>query len=106
MTALRRRLHQPSLPFNLYWFCYSRSELNTLPSWLTNHASVRLVLPPKASPTDLAIEILPRGSIEPLGDERERGDGTGEPTLQALDVFEELIRKLDLKAPHLTSDPL
>ena len=108
MTALRRRLQQPTLPFNLYWFCFRRSELDTLPEWLTSHASVRLVVPPKVS---VILESQPsgrvsRGPVGALGSERKSDDGGGEPTLRARDVFEAFIQKLDLKAPYLTDEPL
>src|SRR5262249_46814685 len=59
MTALKRRLMQPTLRYNMYWFCYRRTEPNALPSWLREHPSVRFVAPPepyvsghRASPGD------------------------------------------------------
>jgi tetratricopeptide (TPR) repeat protein len=108
MTSLRRRLQQPILPFNIYWFCFQRSELDTLPKWLTGHASVRLVVQPKlpvvAEPQ--TTQYLSRGPGGALGSERESDEGVGEPTLRARDVFEAFIQKLDLKAPHLTDEPL
>jgi tetratricopeptide (TPR) repeat protein len=108
MTALRRRLQQPTLRFNLYWFCFRRSELDTLPGWLTSHASIRFVLPPKP-PVDSGPEPArpdSRGAVEALSSERESDGGSGEPVLPARDVFEAFIQKLDLRAPHLTDEPL
>lgn len=108
MTALRRRLQQPTLRFNLYWFCFRRSEADALPTWLTNHSSVRLVLPPKAS-----VEAEPkstggssRDAVENLGRDRENDGSSKEPVLPSRDVFEAFIQKLDLRAPHLTDEPL
>jgi tetratricopeptide (TPR) repeat protein len=107
MTAIRRRLQQPTLPFNLYWFCYRRSDLDALPSWLRGHASVRLVLPPIASvaPEGESAERVPKGGVEAPASEMV-GEGSSEPTLHARDVFEAFIQRLNLKAPYLTAEPL
>ena len=43
MTALRRRLGN-RLPVNLYWFCHTRSDAESLPSWLTGHQDVVIVV--------------------------------------------------------------
>lgn len=39
MTALKRRLQSP-IPYNLYWFCYRRSDIDKLPEWLKPHRQV------------------------------------------------------------------
>ncbi len=109
MTAVRRRLQQPTLPFNLYWFCYQRAVAESLPAWLRNHASVRLVLPSKAAVATGGepAERPRRGGVEALRGERGSAGGLArERTLRARDVFEAFIQKLDLKAPHLTAEPL
>jgi tetratricopeptide (TPR) repeat protein len=108
MTALHRRLRQPILPFNLYWFCYRRSEGDALPEWLRGHASVRIVLPPKpaVAPAGEPAERLRQEGVKALDSERESDGSSGEPTLRARDVFEAFIQALDLKAPDLTAEPL
>jgi len=108
MTALHRRLQQPILPFNLYWFCYRRSERDSLPGWLRDHVSVRLVLPPKApvAPVSQTPERRRIGSVEALAAELEGEGSSSEPVLPARDVFEAFIQTLDLKAPYLTAEPL
>jgi len=88
MTALRRRLREPTLPHNLYWFCFQRSDANALPVWLREHASVRLVLPPAEESGNFGSTPMPVRS------------------LPARLVFETLIRELELPPPKLTSEPL
>ncbi|MFZ5889598.1 MAG: hypothetical protein ACOY0T_00900 [Myxococcota bacterium] len=45
MGALRRRLASP-LPYNLYWFSYRRTDVDSLPEWLREHRQFRAVVPP------------------------------------------------------------
>jgi hypothetical protein len=39
MSALLRRLQQPSLPYNLYWFCHRHSDAADLPEEVRLHSS-------------------------------------------------------------------
>jgi tetratricopeptide (TPR) repeat protein len=107
MAALERRLQQPTLPCNLYWFCFNRRPVedpNALPSELKDHPSVRLVLPPPPPPL---MDNKKRKLEGQLPSERMAGERLeDEPTLAARDVFEAFLRRLDLRAPRLTSEPL
>jgi len=47
MTALARWVKESTRPHNLYWFCHRASEVDRLPNWLRNHASVRFVVEEK-----------------------------------------------------------
>jgi tetratricopeptide (TPR) repeat protein len=108
MAALKRRLYKERrLPFNLYWFCFQRTEMERLPGWLTDHENTRFVIPPEA-PTEGA--CTPTSA---LGSERppavtfgSSGSLTDKPTLKASWVFQEFIRKLDVPAPQLVDEPL
>ncbi len=62
MTALKRRLQSP-LPHNLYWFCYRRSDLDSLPPWLKSHRQVYFVVPPSYDSSSYGIEELSEGGI-------------------------------------------
>jgi hypothetical protein len=50
MGALKRRLSR-SLGTNLYWFCYRRSDADSLPGWLKGCPNLRVVAP--AEPTEV-----------------------------------------------------
>jgi hypothetical protein len=60
MRALRERLEQGALPFNLYWHAFRVSDVAVLPRWLTHHESVRIVLPDSSAGRDTlpAEEVL------------------------------------------------
>src|SRR5262249_28433411 len=82
MTALRRRV-RTRLPNSIYWFCYRRSDQDTLPGWLKDHPDVYLVMPPE--PAD---EAAPGAA------------------LSADKVFDAMIAAFDLAKPELFDDPL
>ena len=114
MTALKRRL-QNTLPYNLYWFCYRREDVDKLPDWLKYHQNIFFVSPPeKESKRQTVYELNVEGkSAEKPTKEAFTEDLKGfsgkkddESTLTAQKVFDELIRKFELKEPELTSDPL
>lgn len=75
MTALQARL-AAGLRHQLYWFCYTRDALVSLPGWLRGHPNVCFVVPE---------------------------DGARLPADQVLD---ELLRTFKVEAPPLTRDPL
>jgi len=83
MSALKRRL-RTRLPYSIYWFCYRRSDLDTLPAWLKNHQDAYFVLPPDPGPAAV-------------------GPAAG---LSADNVFDAMIGAFDLAKPELMSDPL
>ena len=95
MSSLKRRLkHQ--LGSNLYWFCFRRSEVEALPTWLKNDPDVRFVAADTSGPGGLALHPA----------EPSLAGGSNEPVLPARRVFEELILALGLDAPDLSRDPL
>ncbi|MBV6506564.1 MAG: hypothetical protein ILNGONEN_02143 [Syntrophorhabdaceae bacterium] len=110
MTALKRRL-QSRLPYRLYWFCYRRNNIETLPDWLKLHPDVYFVLPPlesvragKSGEERRGKDLKPLifdAELKGISDKESR-----EPTLSSREVLDELIRTFDLKAPQLTSEPL
>lgn len=102
MTAIKRRLQQGPLPRNLYWFCFTRSHVGTLPDDLKDHTSVRLVLPPPPLVDNKGRDLEAQLPSERIHDE----DLEPEGSLPARVIFEAFIRRLNLKAPHLTSEPL
>nr|WP_242544952.1 tetratricopeptide repeat protein [Corallococcus sp. NCSPR001] len=113
MTALRRRLRQEPLRHNLYWFCFDQAEPTRLPPWLTEHENVRFVVPGnvpqvKGSPPR---NIIP-GALSQAADAADSpasGAANTKPqknTLPARQVFDALVRELQLEEPELTKDPL
>lgn len=94
MTALKRRLLTP-LPFNLYWFCFHRSQASNLPNWLKFHPDVYFVVPPEGDAKEVSDDTAK------LSD-----NNHSEPTLDATTVLDALIEQLGGEAPALTKDPL
>ncbi|MBI5892606.1 MAG: SIR2 family protein, partial [Deltaproteobacteria bacterium] len=111
MTALKRRLQSP-LPYNLYWFCYRRSEIDALPDELKFNPQVYFVSPPMPQPDPDASDIAYQGGkIQKLApaamQAKSLSDKEKEPlTLSAKDVLDRLIQTFALEAPELTKDPL
>jgi tetratricopeptide (TPR) repeat protein len=115
MEAMKRRLVGQGLPYNVYFFCYRRSNRDELPEWIKNHQNVRFVVPPEEK-----TKILEFGVAEGAGRldldrldttarliaEPPTGDSSGEPTLHAKDILDALIRRLKLAPPALVTDPL
>lgn len=94
MTALKRRLLTP-LPFNLYWFCFHRSQASALPNWLKFHPDVYFVVPPEKDNVDVSDSTA-----------KQSDNSHSDPTLDATTVLDALIEKLGGAAPALTKDPL
>jgi hypothetical protein len=103
MSALKRRLKR-GLPYNLYWFCYQRGDIQNLPSDLTDHPNVYFVVPELTkSGSDSRRSSGRRGSpsLKPAADEK-----TSESHLAASEVLDAIVSRLALDAPPLTRDPL
>lgn len=112
MSALKRRLQSP-LPYNLYWFCYRREDIDSLPKWLKENQQVYFVCPPAQESSRQVVENDEGNSAKKLTKEALPEDIKGfsgknddTSTLSAKTVFNKLIQKFDLKAPELTKDPL
>jgi tetratricopeptide (TPR) repeat protein len=90
VNALRRRLNR-ELPYNIYWFCYQRSMIQSLPDDVKGHPNVFFVVPEQAN-----VQARKVGAGEKLP----------EPTLPASEVLEALVSSFQLEAPPLTRDPL
>jgi tetratricopeptide (TPR) repeat protein len=113
MGALRRRLTQTlPLNYNLYWFCFKRTEVDALPEWLKLNASVRFVVP--VVPADERVEISAAASVASVSSVESPSEVPGvtieskraDATLPAHQVFDALIRELKLDQPELTKAPL
>lgn len=89
MVALRRRL-SARLPYNLYWFCYSSTDVVSLPVWLLDHQDVVVIAPPDNE------------SDEPVEDEARASD----QRLPAAAVLEGMIRQMNLDPPIAITNPL
>ncbi len=112
MSALKRRLQSP-LPYNLYWFCYRREDIDSLPKWLKENQQVYFVCPPAQESNRQTDENDEGNSAKKLTKEALPEDIKGfsgkkddKSTLPAQKVFDKIIQKFDLKAPELTVDPL
>lgn len=108
MSALRRRLKDGMLDFNLYWFCYRADDFEALPAWLKDHSNVRFVLPQASLPED-EFSVADDVPEDPeAADYRQAAESAGvaSNTLPARTVFEALIQEFDLPEPSLTRDPL
>ncbi|MDW8354616.1 MAG: tetratricopeptide repeat protein [Bryobacterales bacterium] len=121
MTVLKKILNRGRLPFNLYWCCYRRNEIQRLPDWLKEHSSVRFVVPPRdgraelrapwrssaASPIGLGVGAhdFPMAGVPGQGWAGAEPEGSAD-TLPAQRVFDRLIEAFKLDAPPLIRDPL
>jgi SIR2-like domain len=109
MQALERRLDS-GLNSNLYWFLRKRPddpEKTSLPKWLRNHPHVIFVVPKKIQPEfaskNESQTLLGRGNTP---QSLEKGNGLKDYTLNAQNVFDEMLRVFKPKPPLLTQDPL
>ncbi len=113
MSALKRRL-QHHLPYNLYWFCYQRSNVDILPEWLTRHPEVYFVVASEEHKSRAIADRSGRGGSGDFSQQLETEievdvptDRSGDlPALPAQSVFAALIRAFNLPSPSLTQDPL
>jgi tetratricopeptide (TPR) repeat protein len=105
MTALQRRLLS-SMPFNVYWFCYRRSDCELLPSWLREHPNVRFIVPKVemvANTVQTVVEPLEGGFSDP---QSVKGGAVVPHTLPAKKILDLLVSSFKVDAPPLTRDPL
>ncbi len=109
MMALKRRLLSP-LPFNLYWFCFRRSNVANLPLWLQNHADVYFVVPPEEIEETI---VASREEVDGAkhdqvveADTAPTGNTRSEPTLDATVVLDALVRELKADTPLFAKNPL
>lgn len=100
MKSLELLLKSRQPPYNIYWFCHKRSDIERLPTWLRNE-SVYFVIPRKE--TDNSEDAENSNGEEGI----EAASVTEEePVLMAQDVFDALIEGFNLPAPDLTTNPL
>ncbi len=104
MRALKQKLiGNTMLPYNLYWFCYSSSDAESLPAWLKTHQSVVIVAPHNP----LATGLSARSGDGAKFTGSEQISRTQEPeVIPAQMVFDEIIRQFELPTPLLITDPL
>ena len=113
MTALKRRL-ETSLPYNIYWFCHARDNVDNLPPYLTENSQVVFVLPPPALTRALSKETgatspLPAEdllSLPPKDAHLPEDSSAKDPVLAAQSVLDALLRGFGCDEPKLASDPL
>jgi tetratricopeptide (TPR) repeat protein len=97
MMALKRRLENFQLPYNMYWFCYQRSNIDTLPDWLKKNQQVYFVVP--------SLQEEAKSSALKVQQVMDKLDSKI-PTLSAHQVLDKLLQVFNYCAPHLTTDPL
>ncbi|MCR4319533.1 MAG: SIR2 family protein, partial [Candidatus Brocadiaceae bacterium] len=102
MTALKRRLQSP-LGHNVYWFCYRKAEVDSLPDWLRSNPQVNFVVPSPQEPSSSKKQNEPYLSAETKEYSGKERDQTALPAHLVLDKF---IQKFSLESPELTRDPL
>jgi tetratricopeptide (TPR) repeat protein len=97
-TALRRR-HTSTVPHNLYWFCYSRGDAESVPQCVRDSLDACLVLPPARS--------VPRVEATPVTELKTPAVSNElDPTLPAQLVLDKLVGAFTVRAPYLTQDPI
>jgi tetratricopeptide (TPR) repeat protein len=114
MTALQRRLSAGRLGNPIFWFCYKRESLDTLPAWLAQSNDVFFVLPDDPGPAAVAPSAPqasdPKSQLSPRGDAMAAiGDSSlteKVPTLPANRVLDALVRKFEPATPPLIHNPL
>ena len=116
MSAVKRRLYGQTLPYKLYWFCYSRASIDLLPRWLKGHPDVSFVVPlsvaslDTSQPTGLHSAARGRGAqIEAGADSRAQvvsDKGSKESCLYAQSVMDKLIVKFCVAPPQIIANPL
>lgn len=101
MAALRRRL-LTSLPYNLYWFCYRREDIKTLPDFLI-HPDVYFVIP-----SDLSGVTPPGIASDGVGPTSASltEASAAKSTLSATAVLDVILNQTGKETPRLTRDPL
>lgn len=97
MSALERRLRGGHpLGQNIYWFCYRRSDMERLPRWLRESGDIRFVVPPEPAAQGATAPAM-RSATE---------SASPEPTLRAVQVFDELKGAFAIGEPPLFTNPV
>lgn len=113
MQELARRL-TGTLENSVYWFCYRRDQVGSMPDWLKHHQNVRFVVPdepaaPVAIETSRARDTT-EARVQQAGEQgKTKGFVQGNnavPSLPADRVLDKLILTFGLKTPLLTNDPI
>jgi len=100
MKSLELLLKSRQPPYNIYWFCHKRSDIEGLPDWLKN-ASVNFVIPEEEA--DHSNETEPDSKD---GDVESSSVTSDKPVLMAQQVFDAVIKEFNLPAPDFTTNPL
>ena len=105
MQALKQRLDQPEgrLPYNLYWFCYRSTDVISLPKWLKDNGSVKIIAPPAKKTIASRSETADDQLIDESG-LNQNVQNSYEYKAQML--FDEIIRQFKMEIPILITDPL
>jgi tetratricopeptide (TPR) repeat protein len=101
MTALHKRMKN-AMGFNIYWFCYKRSDYDVLPPWLKDDPRVRSVVP-KVEPAISSKKSTELGLSAP---QVAKAGTEMVETLPAVRVLDLLNRSFKLSPPPLTESPL
>lgn len=100
MKALKRRLiNNSTLPYNIYWFCFTEREIDKLPPWLKNHGNVKFVVPPSMPKKNI---FTSEKNLNPIF----LDDSEKENQLNAVRILEELLVTFGYNTPPLINDPL
>jgi len=113
MKALDRSFAQTSIN-NLYWFCYTKNEIEKLPSFLKDSEYVRFIVPREYEAKQKKSPSLNKGlpyegkyssdkeDVNKLISQQDRD----EPTLTAQRVLDAFIDSFNCQTPELTKSPL
>ena len=125
MSALKRRLQTGILANPLFWFCYRKESIESLPIWLRKNirnedrSDVYFVIPDDSATTDAtpppssgaAAAISPTGGSQPSSNlgatsKSPGSKDTADTGLSAERVLDALVRRFNLSVPLLTENPL
>ena len=100
MSSLRRRLDEATpLGDPLYWFCYRRSEIESLPKFLKDHDNVSFVVPRLAAQNESPSPDALQKKSDPVAE-------SSETVLDAIKVMETLVNVFTSNTPLLFKDPV
>ena len=92
MESIQKRLKN-DVPFNYYWFCYSKEDYEKLPNWLKNNKQVKFILP---KIDDVYREL----NIFYFNDKNIEFD-----KMPSSIILKKLIKKLNIKQPEIFTNP-
>ena len=102
MQVLKLRL-ESAIPHNVYWFCHSQGDAESLPRWLTSNKSVIIIAPVGRRKTGISA-ITEYGVQTVIGVPDQETQEQTQNT--ALMVFDEILRQFGMVIPTLVDDPL